>query len=105
MKHPADTDKWFPERRHMTVLECDLVESTALAQRQDPEIFKDLILAYQDCVLEWVKRLDGFFVQFAGDAVWVYFGYPHAHEDDVDRAIRTGFVETRVVLELPQALR
>ncbi|MFT5134464.1 MAG: putative ATPase/class 3 adenylate cyclase, partial [Gammaproteobacteria bacterium] len=78
------------ERRHLTVVECDLVGSTALAHKLDPEQLRDLILSYQDCALSWIKKLDGYFAQFAGDAIWVYFGYPTAHEDDAYRAIRAG---------------
>ncbi len=85
------------ERRHLTVLECDLVGSTALADRLDPEELRDLILAYQDKVLFWVEKLDGYFVQFAGDAIWVYFGYPVAHEDDACRAIRAGLGMSKTV--------
>jgi class 3 adenylate cyclase len=57
------------ERRHLTVLECDLVGSTALANKLDPEQLRDLVLAYQDCVLSLVRKNNGFFVQFAGDAI------------------------------------
>lgn len=78
MANQSSADSSPLERRHMTVLECDLVGSTALAHRLDPEDFKDLILTYQDSVLYWVKHMDGFCVQFAGDAIWVYFGYPFA---------------------------
>lgn len=85
------------ERRHLTVLECDLVGSTALANKLDPEELRDLVLAYQDCVLTWVRKMNGFFVQFAGDAIWAYFGYPHAHEDDACQAIRAGLAITKAV--------
>ena len=85
------------ERRHLTVLECDLVGSTALANKLDPEQLRDLVLAYQDCVLSLVKKNNGFFVQFAGDAIWVYFGYPYAHEDDACQAIRTGLEISKAV--------
>lgn len=85
------------ERRHLTVLECDLVGSTALAHKLDPEELGDLILSYQDCVLSWIDKFDGYFVQFAGDAVWVYFGYPKAHEDDAIRAIEAGLGMTKAV--------
>ena len=85
------------ERRHLTVLECDLVGSTALANNLDPEELRDLFLAYQDCVLTWVKKMNGFFVQFAGDAIWVYFGYPQAHEDDACQAIRAGLAIAEAV--------
>jgi predicted ATPase/class 3 adenylate cyclase len=92
-----DIDTPQLERRHLTVLECDLVGSTALAHKLDPEELRELILAYQDIVLSWVKKLDGYFVQFAGDAIWAYFGYPHAHEDDAYRAIRAGLGMAKTV--------
>ncbi|NKB36509.1 MAG: AAA family ATPase [Gammaproteobacteria bacterium] len=78
------------ERRHITVLECDLVGSTPLAHKLDPEKLRDLLLAFQDCVLSEIEKQDGHFAQFAGDAVWAYFGYPKAHEDDAIRAVRAG---------------
>jgi class 3 adenylate cyclase/tetratricopeptide (TPR) repeat protein len=88
------------ERRHLTVLECDLVGSTALANKLDPEELRDLVLAYQDCVLSLIKKNNGFFVQFAGDAIWVYFGYPYAHEDDACQAIRTGLEIAKAVTSI-----
>jgi class 3 adenylate cyclase len=88
------------ERRHITVLECDLVGSTKLASNLDPEEFRDLILAYQDCVTALVEEYNGYFVQFAGDAVWSYFGYPFAHEDDACQAIRAGLAITKAANSL-----
>jgi class 3 adenylate cyclase len=78
------------ERRHVTVMFSDLVGSTALAARMDPEDLRELISAYQKCVAETVRRADGFVAKFMGDGVLVYFGYPHAHEDDAERAVRAG---------------
>ena len=74
-------------RRYLTVLECDLVGSTTLACRLEPEDFKDLLIAYQHCVRDCIEALGGYVAQYAGDAVWAYFGYPYAHKDDVQRAI------------------
>jgi class 3 adenylate cyclase len=68
----------------------DLVGSTALAARMDPEDLRDVISAYQKCVAETVRRFDGFVAKYLGDGVLIYFGYPEAHEDDVERAVRAG---------------
>ncbi len=78
------------ERRQLTVMFCDLVGSTALAARLDPEDMRAVIRAYQDCCAGAVARYDGFIAQFMGDGVLVYFGYPLAHEDDAERAVRAG---------------
>jgi class 3 adenylate cyclase/tetratricopeptide (TPR) repeat protein len=79
-----------PERRQVTVMFSDLVGSTALSARMDPEDLREVISAYQKCVAETVGRLGGFIAKFMGDGVLVYFGYPHAHEDDAERAVRAG---------------
>ena len=68
----------------------DLVGSTALATRMDPEDLRDVISAYQKCVAGTVCRFDGFVAKYMGDGVLVYFGYPQAHEDDAERAVRAG---------------
>jgi class 3 adenylate cyclase len=78
------------ERRHITVMFSDLVGSTALSARMDPEDLRDVISAYQKCVAGTVRRFDGFVAKYMGDGVLVYFGYPQAHEDDPERAVRTG---------------
>jgi class 3 adenylate cyclase len=83
---PQDT----AERRQVTVMFCDLVGSTALAARMDPEDLREIISAYQKCVAEAVRRFDGFVAKYMGDGVLVYFGYPKAHEDDAERAVRAG---------------
>jgi class 3 adenylate cyclase len=90
---PQDT----AERRQVTVMFSDLVGSTALAARMDPEDLREVISAYQQCVAETVRRFDGFVAKYMGDGVLVYFGYPQAHEDDAERAVRAG-------LELIQAV-
>jgi class 3 adenylate cyclase/predicted ATPase len=77
-----------PERRHVTVLFSDLVGSTALSARLDPEDLREVISAYQKCASEIVRRFDGFIAKFMGDGVLIYFGYPEAHEDDPERAVR-----------------
>ncbi len=76
------------ERRQLTVMFCDLVGSTALASRLDPEDLREVISAYQSCVTEVISRYDGFVAKYMGDGVLVYFGYPRAHEDDAERAVR-----------------
>src|SRR5437867_219380 len=79
-----------PERRHLTVMFCDLVGSTALASKLDPEDLREVIGVYHRCVAETVARFDGFVAKYLGDGVLVYFGYPQAHEDDGERAVRSG---------------
>jgi class 3 adenylate cyclase len=90
---PQDT----AERRQVTVLFSDLVGSTALSARMDPEDLREVISAYQKCVAAAVQRFGGFIAKYMGDGVLVYFGYPQAHEDDAERAVRAG-------LELIQAV-
>src|SRR5215471_17155700 len=70
------------ERRQLTVMFCDLVGSTALASRLDPEDLREVIGAYHKCVAETISRFDGFVAKYMGDGVLAYFGYPQAHEDD-----------------------
>src|SRR5215472_14869638 len=77
------------ERRQLTVMFCDLVGSTALSARLDPEDLREVIGAYHRCVADTVARFAGFVAKYMGDGVLVYFGYPEAHEDDAERAIRT----------------
>ena len=83
---PVDT----AERRQVTVMFSDLVGSTALSARMDPEDLREVISAYQKCVAETVQRFGGFVAKYMGDGVLVYFGYPQAHEDDAERAVRAG---------------
>ncbi len=78
------------ERRQLTVMFCDLVGSTALSVRYDPEDLREVIGAYHRCVAGTVARFAGFVAKYMGDGVLIYFGYPEAHEDDVERAVRTG---------------
>jgi class 3 adenylate cyclase len=83
---PQDT----AERRQVTVMFSDLVGSTALSARMDPEDLREVISAYQKCVAETVRRFGGFVAKYMGDGVLVYFGYPQAREDDAERAVRAG---------------
>ena len=78
------------ERRQLTVMFCDLVGSTLLSSRLDPEDLREVIAAYQRAVAKIVTRLDGFVSNYMGDGVLVYFGYPQAHEDDAERAVLAG---------------
>src|SRR5262252_6236613 len=88
------------ERRQIAVMFSDLVGSTALSARMDPEDLREVILAYQKCVTETVQRFDGFVARYMGDGVLAYFGYPQAHEDDAERAIRAGLELAKAVTEL-----
>src|SRR5215467_7077629 len=83
---PHDT----AERRQVTVMFSDLVGSTALSARMDPEDLREVISAYQTCVAETVRRFGGFVARMMGDGVLIYFGYPAAHEDDAERAVSAG---------------
>ena len=78
------------ERRQLTVMFCDLVDSTKLSSQLDPEEYRELVRAYQSACTEVITRFDGHIAQLLGDGLLVYFGYPQAHEDDAHRAVRTG---------------
>ena len=78
------------ERRQVTVMFSDLVGSMALSTRMDPEDLREVISAYQQCVAAIVRRFGGFVAKYLGDGILIYFGYPHAHEDDAERAVRAG---------------
>src|SRR5438128_1607039 len=78
------------ERRRLTVLFCDLVDSTRLAGHLDPEDYREIVRAYHQTCAAVIHRFDGYLAQYLGDGVLVYFGYPLAHEDDAQRAVRTG---------------
>src|SRR5262245_3189966 len=78
------------ERRQLTVMFCDLVGSTELSARLDPEDLREVIAAYHRAVADVVRSFDGFVAKYMGDGVLVYFGYPQAHEDDAERAVRAG---------------
>jgi class 3 adenylate cyclase/predicted ATPase len=78
------------ERRQLTVLFCDLADSTRLARQLDPEDLREMLRAYQATCVEIIQRFAGHVAQYLGDGLLVYFGYPQAHEDDAQRAVRTG---------------
>jgi len=83
------------------VMFCDLVGSTALASRVDPEDLREVIGAYHKCVAETTERYNGFIVRYMGDGVLIYFGYPRAHEDDAERAVRAGLAVVEAVRRVP----
>jgi class 3 adenylate cyclase/predicted ATPase len=93
---PHDT----AERRQVTVMFSDLVGSTALSARMDPEDLREVISAYQKCVAETMQRFGGFVAKYMGDGALVYFGYPQAHEDDAERAVRAGLDLVAAVSDL-----
>jgi class 3 adenylate cyclase len=88
------------ERRQLTVMFCDLVGSTALSARLDPEDLRGIISAYHHCCTELVERNGGFVAKYMGDGVLAYFGYPQAHEHDAERAVRTGLSLVEAVPKL-----
>src|SRR4030095_13258726 len=89
---PAPVTRSTPEaeRRQLTVLFCDLVDSTVLSSQLDPEELREVVRAYQDTCAKVIARFDGHIAQYLGDGLLVYFGYPLAHEDDAQRAVRAG---------------
>lgn len=91
------------ERRQLTVLICDLVGSTALSTSLDPEDLRDVMRAYQNTCANIISSYDGFVCRFMGDAILVYFGYPRAHEDDAERAIRAGLEIVAAVEQMEPA--
>ncbi|HKA56638.1 MAG TPA: adenylate/guanylate cyclase domain-containing protein, partial [Candidatus Binatia bacterium] len=94
-----DTRRDAGERRQLTVMFCDLVGSTALSERMDPEEWRAVVQEYQRVCAEVIRRFDGHVAQYLGDGLLVYFGYPAAHEDDAQRAARAGL---EILAELPQ---
>src|SRR6476661_5051409 len=89
------------ERRQVTVMFSDLVGSTALSGRLDLEDLREVISAYQRCVAETVRHFGGFVARYMGDGVLIYFGYPTAHEDDAERAVRSGLALIDAIATLP----
>src|SRR5262245_41373227 len=97
---PEEKRQHDAERRQLTVMFADLVGSTALSTKLDPEDLRSVIGAYHKCVAETVARFDGFVAKYMGDGVLIYFGYPHAHEDDAERAVRAGLALIEAVGKL-----
>jgi class 3 adenylate cyclase len=93
------------ERRQVTVMFCDLVGSTALSARLDPEDLREVIGRYQACIRKVAERHDGFVAKYMGDGALIYFGYPHAHEDDAEQAVRSALALVDAVGELEASER
>src|SRR5215475_11433204 len=93
------------ERRQLTVMFCDVVDSTKLSTQLDPEEYREVVRAYQAACTEVIQRFDGHVAQLLGDGLLVYFGYPHAHEDDAHRAVRTGLGILDAMGDLNQRLQ
>jgi class 3 adenylate cyclase len=93
------------ERRQLTVMFCDLVASTQLSGRLDPEEYRDVVRAYHTACTAVIGRYDGHIAQLLGDGLLVYFGYPQAHEDDPQRAVRTGLGILTAMGDLNQGLQ
>ena len=91
------------ERRQLTVMFCDLVGSTALSARVDPEDMREIVGAYQRCCADLITRAGGFVARYIGDGVLAYFGYPHAYEHDAERAVRAGLALVEAVPKLKTA--
>jgi class 3 adenylate cyclase/predicted ATPase len=92
------------ERRQLTVLFCDLVDSTALATQLDPEELREVVRAYQSVCAEVIQRFEGYIAQYLGDGLLVYFGYPQAHEDDGQRAVHAALGMVEAMGQLNQRL-
>jgi class 3 adenylate cyclase/tetratricopeptide (TPR) repeat protein len=95
------------ERRHLTVMFCDVVDSTALSMQYDPEDLREIIRSFQDVCVGVVKRYEGFVAQHLGDGLLIYFGYPIAHENNSERAVHAGLgiIEAMAALEPRPGLR
>src|SRR5215831_1847860 len=93
------------ERRQLTVMFCDLVDSTKLSSQLDPEDYREVVRAYQRVGSEVITRFGGHIAQLLGDGLLVYFGYPQAHEDDAQRAIRAGLGMLAAMGDLNQGLQ
>src|SRR6266852_438080 len=94
-----DSSRPEAERRQLTVMFCDLVGSTALSTQLDPEELREVIQAYRETCATVIRRFDGYLAKYIGDGLLVYFGYPRAHEDDAQRAVRAGL---GILATLPQ---
>ena len=92
------------ERRRLTILFCDLVGSTALSEQLDPEDLNDVLKAYYDVCSQAVQTFEGYVAQYLGDGLLIYFGYPHAHEDAVRRAVHAGLEVVRAMADLNRRL-
>jgi class 3 adenylate cyclase len=93
------------ERRQLTVMFCDLVDSTRLSSQLDPEEYRNVVRAYQQVCTDVVQRYDGYIAQYLGDGLLIYFGFPVAHEDDAQRAVRAGLGIFDAIGDLNQGLQ
>lgn len=100
LRDQAKLDSPSAERRQLTIMFCDLVGSSALATRLDPEDLREVIAAYQQTVAALVSQFRGFVARYMGDGVLVYFGYPHAHEDDAEQAVRAALSVIDAIVRL-----
>jgi len=88
------------ERRHLTVLFCDLVGSTEIAAQLDPEEWRETVAGYQRAAAEAITRFDGHVAKYLGDGVMAFFGYPEAHDNDAERAARAGLAILDAIAKL-----
>jgi class 3 adenylate cyclase/predicted ATPase len=99
VSEPAETVR-EAERRQLTVMFCDVIDSTALSERLDPEDLRDVMLAYQEVCVEAIQSCGGHPAKYLGDGILAYFGYPQAHEDDAARSVRAGLALLRAIKQL-----
>lgn len=102
---PSDPRPREAERRQLTVMFCDLVGSTNLSGELDPEDYREVVRQYQQVCSEVIQRYDGHVAQLLGDGLLVYFGFPLAHEDDAQRAVRSGWLDLALHLTSAHAHR
>jgi class 3 adenylate cyclase/predicted ATPase len=101
---PGELSPSDAERRQLTVMFCDLVDSTSLAGHLDPEDYRDVVRAYLETCAEVIQRFDGHIAKYLGDGILVYFGYPHAHEDDAQRAVYAGLGMREAIAQMNERL-
>ena len=106
LPQPSAAPSTGAERRQLTVMFCDLVGSTALSARMDPEEYREVLADYQSAARNAIEHYDGYIARYMGDGLLVYFGYPQAHEDDPERAVRAGLeiVERVSALKFPDSI-
>jgi class 3 adenylate cyclase len=102
-QHTAEPHAPDGERRQLTVLFCDLVDSTVLASQLDPEEWREVVRAYQEACAKVIARFEGHIAQYLGDGLLIYFGWPQAHEDDAPRAVRSGLGIVEAMAQLNRA--
>jgi class 3 adenylate cyclase len=102
LAEPLDSGRLTGERRHLTVLFCDLVNSTSIAAQLDPEEWREIVADYHRAVAQAIERFGGHVAQYLGDGVMAYFGYPEAHDNDAERAARAGLAILDAISKLNQ---